>query len=284
MKNIKLIIFIIIFCAFYTTNAWVNWINNSKVDISIPTYVWKLAWSYIDDINFWKDWVVEQDRNFNEYLVIPSNWLVVPINHVEKDNPNYSNIDKIDINNYLQNWALSYPWNDQYNYWYKWNIVLFWHSSYWESDIWRYKTHFQKIIWLSIWKEIWIYKKQTSWEWKRFKYIVEKSYEASPTDVSVIRNIWKKELTLFTCTPIWWIHWRWVIKAIFIPEQLKSTDKLVIKINNKFFKKIIKIQDTNEKNKLILQINDTLEKLSKDYEMIIKIQKEFKILFWVEYL
>lgn len=283
MKNIKIIIFIISFCLINITYAWVN--SNSsynKVDTSIPNYVGKLAWSYINDINFWKKWVHEQDRNFNEYLVIPSNWLIIPINHIQPSNKNYRNIDKININDYLQNGALSYPWNDSINYSREWNIVIFWHSSYWKSDKGRYKTHFQKIIWLWLWKEIWIFKKYSSWKWGRFKYLVDKSYNTNPKDISVLKYSWKKELTLFTCTPIWWITGRWIVKSTYIAEKINNNK--IAKINKRLIEVIIKIEDTTKRNILILKANKILKKYWEDNEVFIKIQKEFEDLAWVRYL
>ena len=241
-------------------------IYNSSVDIELPKNISVLAWNDNEDINFWKKNLNPLDKNKDEYLVLPSNWLVVPINKVEKTTSDYNKLvswQEIEVNKYLKDWVLSYPWTSKNNYGEIWNKVIFGHSSYWKNDDWRYKTHFQKIIELDENEEVWIYKKQFSWEYKRFKYLVTKSYDTHKTDIWILKPWVWKNLTLLTCTPIWWIEWRWIIKAKYIDDE---KEKLINEIYgnyidnkfknwiDKFILSLSKISDYEKKKFIILKI------------------------------
>lgn len=240
-------------------------IKDNRLVLDIPENVWKLAWNYNEDINFWKKWLPEIDQYRNEYLVIPSNWLVVPINNVEEWNTDYNNLiswREINVNNYLKDWVLSYPGTSKNSYWWVWNIVIFWHSSYWKNDEWRYKTHFQKIIELDSWEQVWLYKKELNWNFIRYRYLVEKSYNTISTDVEVLSPwIWQN-LTLFTCTPIWWIAWRWIIKAKYIDEEKTELESYIYwnKIDTKLRQRLdlfifeLSKMNIEKRNELILKL------------------------------
>lgn len=196
----------------------VSEIKDNRVETEAP----EMTASYVDDINMWKSKLPEEDRDRSEYIVIPSNWLVIPVSYVPEDSQDYQeliNWREIDVNKYLKLWAMTYPWTSDSNYWEAWNKVLFWHSSYWKYDNGRYKTQFQKIIELDSGEEIWIYKVDQNWNYNRFVYKVEKSYETTPSDVSVLNPWVWSNLTLITCTPIGWVENRWIVKAKFVNED-----------------------------------------------------------------
>lgn len=183
---------------------------NKKVKIyntkGLELYSPAMKSSYENDINYWKAQLPEIDRNLDEYIVLPSNGMVMPVNYIPKSSQDFNSMIKwkeIEYNNYLKNWALTYPWTNTQMYWLPWNRVIFGHSSNWISEEGRYKTQFQKIIELDAWEQNWIYKKAKDGSFTRYVYIVEKSYQTKPTDVSVLKPWVWSNLTLITCTPIW---------------------------------------------------------------------------------
>lgn len=269
MKTIRLFILLIILWIHTTVFAWVSSPDTNiwKVETRLPSYVWKLSGTYINDIEYRKWGLLEIDRYRNEYIVIPDTWLVAPINNIPErlnDFKTLANHDPININKYLQNWVLSYPKTSDNSYGEEWNIVIFWHSSYWEKDAGRYKTHFQTIINLTSNTEIWIFKLQKNWSFKRFRYQIEKSYNTLPTDIEVLDHSVKKELTLFTCTPIGWLTGRWIIKSTYIEEipQIRAKYKKQIQ---RFINKLNKL-DTEKKEASIKKIVKKLTYLKKKTE------------------
>ena len=284
------ILTILILCllSYSTVNAGWNW-KVSNIDTYIPLYVWESAWSYIDDINFRKKSVVSIDQDLDEYLVIPSKWMVIPVNYISEYSDDYQNIidfKYVNVNKYLRLWSLIFPKKVNTNYWEEWNITIMWHSSYLKKDSGRYKTHFQVIIWLEVWKEIWIYKKE-DWEFQRYRYKITQSYETDPEDIDILNNSKKSELTLFTCTPIWWDAWRWIIKSEYISEEEIIVDynidnnvkeyidnNIIYKIQsienyqtktvtkNKIINKLAKVETTN--SKIVNIINYIIYELKKE--------------------
>ena len=262
-------------------------LQNSKLNLNLINSRFRLAWNKNSDINFWKQVLTQKDKNAKKYIVIPSSWLVMPVNDIPNTDIEYSSLiswREIKVNKYLKTWAMEYAWTSINGYWKVWNKVIFAHSSYFKSDIWRYKTDFQKIIELDSGEEIWIYEK-INWEYKLFKYKTVQSYNTNPSNVSVLKPwIWKN-LTLFTCTPIGWIEWRWIIEAKFINnEKFELENKISFNnINSKIKWKIdilvYKISKLEEKKKK--------EKILKIFKLIIikkpKI-KDIKILNIFNYL
>ncbi len=244
-------------------------VKNDRLNLTVSEKDISLAWKYNDDINYRKTSLPETDKNASEIIVTPSNGMVIPIINVDNINTDYKELisgREIDVNKYLKWGALKYPWT--WDNWYSkvWNPVIFGHSSYFKKDDWRYKTLFQKIIELDAWEQIWIYQKQTDWIYKRFIYIVEKSYEVTPSSVDILNAwIWKN-LTLFTCTPIWNLTWRWIVKAKYYDEEKIALEK-------ELYWKDISIKEKKMFKNLIKKLS-TLEKTKKG-EIIIKI---FKIL------
>jgi len=249
--------------------------NIKKIETELPKKeIFRLAWSNNDDLDFWKQVLPKIDQNRDEYLVIPSNGLVIPVNKIPENTSDFSKMiswKEIHVNDYLKTGVMEYP-----NSWELgkiWNKVIFWHSSYWKSDNGRYKTHFGKIIEMDNWEEIWVYKK-INWKFKLFKYIVEKSYNTKPTDVGVLNPTNNSTLTLFTCTPIWGIVGRWIVKANYIWDEDKNEKIRKLKeelywlnisykykksINN-FISKIEKI-DYNKKDIIIIRIINKIDLL-----------------------
>ncbi len=191
------------------------------IEVDLPDEsTFRLKWTYIDNLEYRKQVLPQKDQTKDSYIVIPSNWLVMPIVKVpvwSSDFEKMTSGEQIDINKYLRNGAMYYPTTDEY-VGKAGNVVIFGHSSYWKNDPWRYKTHFQKIIELDPWEEVRIYKKV--WDsYKRYRYTVTRSYETSPYDVEVLKPTQEPNLTLLTCTPIWGIAHRWIVKARLVPEQ-----------------------------------------------------------------
>ena len=251
--------------------------SNPKVDTSLPSSAnFALAWSSNISLDYWKQVLPAVDRNSNKYIVLPSNGLVIPVNDVEEDTADFNNMingREIEVNKYLQTGVVEYPKTSLNGFGEVWNKVIFWHSSYWNDDEGRYKTHFQKIIELDVWEQVWVYEKQASGEFKMFKYVTFKSYNTDKADVDVLRPGIGKNLTLFTCTPIGWITWRWIIKAKYIDEAITQLQREVYfndvslknkRLISKFFTNIKKIQDTDKKeeilNKLYYRVGELLEK------------------------
>ncbi len=86
---------------------------NKKVNTTLPhSSVFRLAGSTSHDVNYWKQVLDDRDKNKDTYLVIPSNGLVIPINTVPRNSPDYKNMllgKKIDENKYLKTGAVEYP-------------------------------------------------------------------------------------------------------------------------------------------------------------------------------
>lgn len=216
-------------------------IYNPKVETRPNPLLFRLKGSTNTDINYWKQVLSKQDQNASKYIVIPSNWLVMPIVSIDPKSEDYKRALNGYLNyyKYLLDWALEYPWTSSKWYWEVWNKVILWHSSYWEKAEGRYKTQFQKIIWLNRGEKIWIYVKNNKWGYNMYKYIVTASYNTKPTDVSILKPwIWAN-LTLTTCTPIWGIKWRWVVKAKYEDENIKSLQKEVYFTDIPFSTKIL---------------------------------------------
>ncbi len=247
-------------------------VNNKKIETSAP----KMNASFVNDINFWKSRLDIADRSRNEYIVIPTSWLIIPVNYITKDSNDYKqliNWREIDVNKYLKSWVLIHPGTYASNYGEAWNKVIFGHSSYWKFDNGRYKTQFQKIIELDAWEEVWVYKMQANGEFKRFVYKVEKSFETNPTNVWVLNpGVWSN-LTLITCTPVGWIEQRWVVQAKFVNEEKINIQNYLsgkwvpTKYKNaisKFIKNLQKL-DNDTKKESILNVYSKVEQLEQDY-------------------
>ena len=172
------------------------------------------------DINYWKERLDPIDRDAQEYILIRSVGLFVPIVSIDKNNPEYDsiqNMGRVDVNSYLENWALKIYNNNSSNI-----ENIFWHSALFADAPGRFKTHFQKIINLDINTEIIVFTKINDTYIKNF-YTATKSFETYPEDLQALNGEWEKILNLITCTPIWTADKRWIVQA----EYVKTIDDFI---------------------------------------------------------
>jgi len=266
--------------------------TNPKLNVDLIESRFKLAGNYNSDINFWLKALDKKDINKDKYLVIPSNGLVVPINSIKEWVKDYNELiswKEINYNKYLKTGSLEYSWTSVNWYWEEWNKVILWHSSYWKDDDGRYKTDFWKIIELDVWEEIWIYVKK-NWKFTRFKYQTVASYNTNPENVWVLKPWEWKNLTLFTCTPIGWIKWRWIIKAKYIEneeirlENKKDFKNIELKIKIKINNIIKKLSRTKNWKETILKIYNSIIKKEKQISDLKETKKTIFIKDILEYL
>lgn len=207
--------------------AWIT--KNPRIETDLPpAEVFRLAGNVNNDIEYWKQVLVEEDRDEKKYIVIPSNGLVVPIKEFAEDSLEFDkmiNGREIDINSILEHGALEYSGTSINGYGEEWNKMVFAHSSYWKGEAGRYKTHFQKIIELDAWEEVWIYEKNSLWWYTQYRYETQESYNTSEYDTSIFTPPPWKTLTLFTCTPIGGTEGRWIIKAKYIDTPLNQEEE-----------------------------------------------------------
>lgn len=126
--------------------------------------------------------------------------------------------------------------------------MVFAHSSYWNDDDGRYKTHFQKIIELDTGEQIWVYVKDETGVYQRYIYVTQESYNAPANDTDVLKPGVGKNLTLFTCTPIGGVEGRWVVKAKYLDEAIvEIQSKLMFEdVSQKYRQKIAQIMRSLE--------------------------------------
>jgi uncharacterized repeat protein (TIGR01451 family) len=267
--------------------------SNPKVDTSLPDEnIFSKAGSTNTDINFWIDTLPKEDRNAQKYVIIPSNGLVIRVNEVAEktsDLDNMINGQEININEYLKSWALEYPWTSTKWYGEVGNKVIFWHSSYWKEDDWRYKTHFQKIIELDTNEQIWIYEQDITGAYIRYQYVVTQSYNTENDDVDALLPGTGKNLTLFTCTPIWGIAGRWIIKAKYIDEVAKNLESEIYfsdidstykNLANSFIKQVADLEDETEKQQTLYKV---YYKLDSYLEKYVNSPKTYRLLEFIKY-
>lgn len=147
------------------------------------------------DLHYWTD---GKDGN---YVVIPSEGLVVPLGEIDKET------SRTELGKMLTFNALSFDYMAEKT------RIIGWHSSYYKGNQFgKYKAHFQKLIGLKTETEIWVYE-----YWMRKVYTVNASYEIKWDKFSFSDE--QDKLILFTCTPIGGISGRWIVEA-----KLKSID------------------------------------------------------------
>lgn len=197
---------------------WVKTILNPKVDTTPPGW---FKPSNTEDIDYWLSVLpVKSDAiKYTQFVVAPALWMIAPVVETPEWSKDYKGLlawKNIDLNKYFQQWAHLYPWTAPI--WWIWNSVIGWHSNYYLSKRTPYTTVFGKIPMLDPKDEVWFYvkaawKKAKANEWVLLKYKVFSSYETKPTDVKVMNTRkWKRDITLYTCTPIWTARNRWIIK------------------------------------------------------------------------
>jgi LPXTG-site transpeptidase (sortase) family protein len=179
------------------------------------------------DYDFWRSRLSKADALRESIVVIPTIGIVAPINDMNWSG--YANgVDdyaltlagrSVSINQYLKSWVLHYP--QTAGAWWVGNMVIFWHSSYFHADSGRYKTVFANLMELDPEEEVWVYTRSPiTREITRYAYRVTNSYDTKPEDTAILLQ-WdeKAKITLFTCTPVGWIEWRWVIRGELIQKN-----------------------------------------------------------------
>lgn len=193
--------------------------KNAKVETDLPNAeTFKLAGSTQTALAYWLQVLPKQDQKADQYVVLPKQWLVMPINTVSEKSKAYKNFINGKNENFqsqLHNGAVQLPGTSLGDYGQVGNKVIAGHSSYWKSSSARYKTHFQKIIGMSQWEEVRVYKKTSQGWYQRYVYRVNASYNTDDNDISVLKPTANDQLTLMTCTPIGGVAGRWIVKASF---------------------------------------------------------------------
>lgn len=198
------------------------WAEKLKlIDTKIKKEKFRLAGSTNTDLSYWLQVLDEDEKNLDQYIVIPSNGLVMPIINVDENDPAYNNfLNGITEHfyKYASNGAVELPGYKANNFGENGNKVIGGHSSWWRNDA-RYKTHFQKLIGMETEKEVWVYQKNGNWEYTRFVYLTTESYNTKDTDTTILDQTEDSQITLFTCTPIGWDLGRWIVKAKFLYKE-----------------------------------------------------------------
>lgn len=174
-----------------------------------------------ENIAYRKLLLPEQDRFSPMYIVMPTLWMVSPVIVVPEwsaDATAMQSGKEIDINKYLVDWVMHYPWTAMPDE--VWNIVIFGHSNFYKNRGVRYPSIFADIMNLDPIREdeIWLFTLKEDWiNYELYKYAIEKSYDTKPTDVGILEPNGWKELTVFACTN--GLAWRWILKARQIPDN-----------------------------------------------------------------
>lgn len=194
------------------------WVAESLewIETELKEEDFKLAWNTDENLDFWIKDLPKNDKKSDSFIIIPRVGLVMPLWSITEDHKDYkdfANWIDIDLNKYFKNGAFLLPATSLNDFWEIWNKVISAHSSYFKNDDGRYKTHFQKIILLEENDEIWIYKKNKQGNFDMYKYVTKLAYNTDDKDINILKPSDKKLLTLFTCTPIWGLTWRWVVRA-----------------------------------------------------------------------
>jgi hypothetical protein len=182
-----------------------------------------------EDPYYWINQVLpyEQDRNHDIYMVIPQLWSVMPIIQIPEWSADYELMKswwQIDINKYLVGGSLEYvssvaPWN-------RWKRVDFAHSNNFRSSPGRYNNIFANLMALDPNDQVWYFVKWSDGEFDLFKYVVEKSYNTSPTNVqALLRDGDGADALIFWCTH--WLDGRWMIEATYMWDPVWSPVPIV---------------------------------------------------------
>lgn len=201
-----------------------NWIiKNKRVVTTLPKKeTFKLAWTFEWELSKWLELLPKVDRNKDTYIILPTQGLIMPINTISENSKSWKRYLSWKNENFtteLQTGAILLPSLEKSTFWQFGNKVIWGHSSDLVKNKGRYKTHFQKIIELDQNEQVWIYKKIDG-KFQRFVYKVNKSYNVDSENVDLIQTNNKDMLTLFTCTPIWGIKWRWIVEAELIEHGI----------------------------------------------------------------
>ena len=186
---------------------WVKVLQSDKIERQAPERV--TPFSLIDapkDIDYWK-WILpyEDDKDEDQYIVVPTLWIVAPIEYVPEWSDDYINMTRgreIDINYYLDHGIMHYPWT--WLPWDEWNVVLFGHSNFFKNAPGKYKAIFADLMNLDVGYEselrVYIREQDDPTQYEKRKFRITESYETVPTDVWILQPKGWKEMTVFACT------------------------------------------------------------------------------------
>lgn len=173
-----------------------------------------------EDASYWIHQVLpyEEDRYNDVYMVIPQLWSVVPIIDIPEWTSDYELMrsgGQIDINKYLVWWAIEYV--SSVAPWMRGKRVDFAHSNNFRSSPGRYNNIFANLMALDPNDQVWYFVKQWNWSFKLHKYLVEKSYNTSPSNVqALLRDGEWADALIFGCTH--GLDGRWMIEATYMWE------------------------------------------------------------------
>lgn len=222
-------------------------IQNPKLNLTPPTWAQPDMSQSKTDISYWKNEVLPyaEDRAADEYIVLPTLWLIAPLNYVPTTSQDYQDIvkDGTQIKDFSYQWwsnyleylnggVMQYPGtlpiglSAGTNREYTGNTVIFGYSSYWKSNEGKYDTIFWLLPTLDVWEEVWVFtrKNNPTGDYELRRHSIEKSYNTSANDTQILTQEWfdTPHLTLFTCTPIWGIAGRWIVQGKLIEEQTQT--------------------------------------------------------------
>lgn len=197
-------------------------VRANNVDTTPPNWLTK---SDNEDIHFWLDEVLPYtwEKNYNEYLVIPYIWVVVPLNYIPQNSEDWKLLAQWKEPNwdrYFLSGANVYPWTASIGS-NAGNSVIWGHSNYRLDSPWYYKTIFTKLPELTGNDEIRTYKKLPSGERQKDTFRVTKSFELRTFDATLVaQKTWERLLTLYTCVPIGTSDYRWIVQARFVHRKI----------------------------------------------------------------
>jgi hypothetical protein len=105
---------------------------NAKLSLDVPKFE-----KGDDSLDSYLKNLPIEDQYRDEYVVLPSNGMITPINTLEKDLPDYKKLisgREIDVNKYLKTGVMTYPGTNSNGYGGVGNPVIFGHSSYYKND------------------------------------------------------------------------------------------------------------------------------------------------------
>jgi len=200
---------------------WVITIESDALEWESPTWFEPVALEDAsEDIEYWTSILpYVEDRNDDMYIVLPTLGLITPVVFVPEWSTDYKNMTswkEIDINKYLPEGVMHYPWT--------WipgevaNPVIFGHSNYFAAEEGKYKSIFADIMMLDVSPrdEMWVFVKEDD-EYDLRKFSIEESYETTPDDVWILKPKGWKELTVFACTE--WLAGRRILRWRLIEDN-----------------------------------------------------------------
>lgn len=226
MKSLLCILVVVFFCmssSFALTpkeQKGVKTLKASSLEYTSPN--WFTPFELADapeEITYRKSLLPEQDRYEKTYIVMPTLGLVAPVVQISAWSVDFQTMqagEEIDINKYLINGVLHYPWSASPNE--EGNVVIFGHSNFYKNRGVRYPSIFADIMNLDTipTDELWLFVLEWAETYELYKYRVEASYETVPTDVGILEPQWGKELTVFACTN--GLAGRWILRAKQLPD------------------------------------------------------------------